>query len=73
MISGELTREEWLKPLSCKEIQEQATYVYPDSKLDAWTVPKLSGKNSPGNVPEANKKVEYEELEFNGGGQPSLF
>ena len=66
-------REEWLKPLSCNEIQELATYVYPDSKLDAWTVPKLSGKNSPGNVPEANKKVEYEELEFNGGGQLTLF
>jgi len=42
MISGELTREEWLKPLSRKDLQELATCVFPDSKLDAWTVPKLS-------------------------------
>lgn len=73
VILPEDLREEWLKPLSRKEIEELATYVFPDSKLDAWTVPKLSGKHSPGNVPESNKKVEYEELDFNGGGQLSLF
>ena len=67
VILPENIREEWLKPLSRKEIQELATFVYPDSKLIAWTVPKLSGKNSPGNVPDANKKVEYEELEFEFG------
>jgi len=73
VILPEDLREEWLKPLSQNEIQELATFVYPDSQLDAWTVPRLSGKNSPGNVPEANKKVEYEELQFKCGGQLSLF
>lgn len=73
VILPEGMREEWLKPLSKNKIQELATFVYPDSKLDAWTVPKLSGKNSPGNVSEANKKVEYEDLVFNGGSQLSLF
>lgn len=67
VILPEDLREEWLKPLSKQEIKEIATYVYPDSQLDAWTVQKLSGKNSTGNVPEANEKVEYQELEFDGG------
>lgn len=73
VILPEAFMEDWLKPLSQKEIQELATYVFPDSKLDSWTVPKLSGKDSPGNVPDANKKVEYEELVFDGGSQLSLF
>ncbi len=73
VILPEDLQEEWLKPLSRREVQELATYVFPDSKLDAWTVPKLSGKNSPGNVPEANQKCEYEELQFASGDQLSLF
>jgi hypothetical protein len=46
-----------------------ATFVCPDSKPDAQTVPKLSGKDSPANIPHANQKVEYEDLEFDSGTQ----
>lgn len=73
VILPEDLREEWLKPLSRREIQELATYVFPGSKLNAWTVPKLSGNNSPGNVPEANKKFEYPELDFDVGSRRTLF
>lgn len=66
--------DEWLRELSRAEIQELATYVFPDSMLDAWTVPKLSGKESPGNVPESNRKVDYPELVFDKGpAQGKLF
>lgn len=73
VILPEDLREEWLKPLSPEEIRELATYVFPDSKLDTWTVPKLSGKNSPGNVPEASQKCEYAELDFDEDDQLKLF
>ena len=73
VILPEDIREEWLKPLSRQEIHELATYVYPDSKLDAWTVRKLSGKDSPGNVPEANEKFEYPDLIFDKNSEPTLF
>ena len=73
VILPETIADEWLKPLSEKELKELATYVFPDSKLDAWTVQKLSGKDSPGNVPDASKKHKYEELVFDSGEQPKLF
>lgn len=66
-------REDWLKPLSQKEIQELATYQFTESKLDAWTVRKLSGKDSPGNSPEADKKFTYADLDPNGDTQKTLF
>lgn len=65
--------EEWLKPLTKQELQELATYLSPDSELDAWTVRPLSGKNAPGNVPEANKEFEYPDLEWGDKSQLSLF
>ncbi len=73
VILPENVADEWLKPLTEKELKELATYVFPDSQLDAWTVGKLSGKDSPGNVPDANKKHKYEELVFDAGDQPKLF
>ena len=73
VIFPETLADEWLKMLSIKELKELATYQFPDSKLDAWTVRKLSGKDSPGNVPEANKKHKYEELVFEDNEQPKLF
>lgn len=66
-------RELWLNPLSRKEIQELAVFEFPDSMLDAWTVKKLSGKDSPGNVPEASTKFEYKELIFDSKSEPTLF
>ncbi len=65
-------RELWLKPLSKKEIQELAVFKIPDSILESWTVKKLSGKDSPGNVPEASSKYEYKELMFDDN-EPGLF
>jgi putative SOS response-associated peptidase YedK len=73
VILPEDLREMWLKPLSKQEVKELATYVYPDSKLDAWTVRKLSGKDSPGNVLEASEKFEYADFNFDGNTQLYLF
>ena len=73
VILPENMMEDWLRPLSQKEIQELATYVFPDSKLDSWTVRKLTGKESVGNVPKANEKFEYEGLVFDDGKELKLF
>jgi putative SOS response-associated peptidase YedK len=73
VILPENMMEDWLEPLSRKEIQELASFVYPDSQLDSWTVRKLSGKDSPGNVPEANEKYEYKELAFDSNTDLKLF
>lgn len=73
VILTEDIRDLWLKPLSKKEIQELAVFEFPDSLLDAWTVKKLSGKDSPGNVPNANEKFEYKELVFDDNSEPTLF
>jgi hypothetical protein len=37
--------------------------------MEAYTVRKLSGKNSLGNVPDANKKFDYPELTFDSGNE----
>ncbi|HSO86161.1 MAG TPA: SOS response-associated peptidase [Draconibacterium sp.] len=55
--------EEYLRPLSRKEIEELCV-PFPDSQMVAHTVKSLSGKNSPGNVPEANEKYFYPDLVF---------
>ncbi len=73
VIFTETLADEWLKKLSEKELKELATYQFPDSMLDAWTVRKLSGKDSPGNVPEASEKYEYEELSSDNHTQQKLF
>lgn len=63
VILPENVTEEYLKPLSRKEIEELCA-PFPDSQLEAITVKSLSGKNSPGNVQEANEKYHYPELVF---------
>lgn len=73
VILPENVREDWLRPLSRKEIQELANYQISDSVLEAWTVSPLSGKNSPGNSPEANKKTIYAELNVREDKQQTLF
>ena len=61
VILPEGVENKWLNPLSKEELQE-LLQPFPDSKLMAHTVRKLSGKDSPGNVPEANQEFEYAEL-----------
>jgi len=72
ILSKELM-EEWLKPLSEKELKELATYQLPDSEMVAWAVQPLTGKNSPGNVSGASEKFEYEELAEEQDDQLTLF
>ena len=56
----------WLNPiedeLDIKKIQELIK-SYPDEELEAYTVPKLRGKEYLGNVPEISEMYEYQELE----------
>lgn len=47
-----------------KERLQQLLIPFPENELQAHTVRKLKGKDSPGNVPEANEKFEYPELKF---------
>ena len=54
ILSAEL-EDEWLKPLSKNELQDLLK-PFPASELKAYTVRRLSGKDSPGNVLEANKE-----------------
>lgn len=61
VILPEGVEDRWLAPLSKSELSE-LLQPFPDSKLMAHTVRKLSGKGSPGNVPEANEEFEYAEL-----------
>jgi len=66
VIFPENMTDEWLKPLSRKEIQELALYQFPDSELDAWTVAPLK------NEPEAIQPVHYPELEEENQGDAQL-
>lgn len=42
----------------------QQLLPFPDNELQAHTVKKLKGKNSPGNIKEANEPFYYQELNF---------
>ena len=55
--------DEWLKSIDRKELQKLVK-PFSDQKLKAHTVRKLSGKDSPGNLPEASNEYVYDELEF---------
>lgn len=73
VILPEELADEYLKPLSEKQVEELCQ-PYPEKLMEAYTVRSLSGKNSPGNVPSANEKFEYSELDFDGkSGQLKLF
>ncbi len=65
VILPETLTDEYLKPLSRKQVLELCE-PYPETLMEAHTVRSISGKNSPGNVPEANEKFEYPELSFGG-------
>lgn len=58
-------RETWLNPLSKPEIQELASFQYPEDEMEAWTVRSLIGLNSASNDPSINDKLEYPGLEIN--------
>ncbi len=53
----------WLSENHEEELQKLLK-PFPDEWMKAHTVKPLSGKNSPGNVPDANEYFEYEELAF---------
>ena len=72
VILPENLENDWLQPLNRDELQDLLR-PFSDSELVAHTVKRLSGKNSPGNVFDANKEFKYEELEFEGGNQFALF
>lgn len=58
-------QDEWLIPYkdesTIKQL-EQLLIPFNDKELEAYTVHRLKGKESVGNVPEAEKLFEYEEL-----------
>jgi putative SOS response-associated peptidase YedK len=58
-------QDEWLIPYkdesTIKQL-EQLLIPFNDEELEAYTVHRLKGKESVGNVPEAEKLFEYEEL-----------
>ena len=72
VILPEELENEWLKPIGKNELQDLLQPL-PDSELIARTVRKLSGKNSPGNIYEANEKYNYDDLEFDMNNQFNLF
>ena len=65
VILAEETIEQWLLPIqheADRKIIEELIRPYSKNDLKAFTVHKLRGKNSLGNVPEATKEHVYEEL-----------
>lgn len=54
---------EWLKTQNVKDLQKLVK-PFSDQELKAHTVRKLSGKDSPGNSPEASEEFIYDDLEF---------
>ena len=64
--------DEWLKPLNKNELQD-LLQPFPDSELIVRTVQKLTGKNSLGNVFDANKEHKYSDLEFENNNLLLLF
>lgn len=65
VILPEELENEWLKPIQSssdiKQLQELLR-PFPEEKLKAHTVQKLSGKNALGNVPESSDELAYEAL-----------
>jgi putative SOS response-associated peptidase YedK len=60
------TRHEWLIPWTGDETKEklmQLLVPYPDENMEAYTVPRLLGKEGVGNSPLALERFDYPELE----------
>lgn len=65
VILPEGFEDDWLIPgkeVSDIKSLQQLLIPFPDSELSSHSVRKLSGKDSPGNVPEASEEFVYEEL-----------
>ena len=65
--------KDWLKPINTKVDQDLLVTLiqsYDERELEAFTVPRLRGKEAIGNVPAAVKPFRYQELEQEQG---SLF
>jgi putative SOS response-associated peptidase YedK len=65
LILPEAMTDEYLKPFSREQVEELCE-PYPETIMEAHTVRSISGKNSPGSVPQANEKYEYSDLDFDG-------
>ncbi len=67
LILPEAIADKWLEPVTdevdIKAIQELIR-SYPSEEMEAYTVHRLRGKEYPGNIPEINERVTYEELVF---------
>jgi putative SOS response-associated peptidase YedK len=67
VILHEETINDWLQPINNetdrKYIEELLT-AYSTDELEAYTVPRLRGKNALGNVPETTQKIDYKELKL---------
>lgn len=73
VILEEEFADEWLTPIHSDADKQQIQSLlqaYNQDKLDAYTVASLRGQNALGNVPDANTKIVYPELDF---GQARLF
>lgn len=67
VILSEGNEEEWLKPIHNQhDIKKMKNLLKPfnEKQLHVYTVRKLSGKDSPGNIPEATEEYIYDELDF---------
>ncbi|MBI1307313.1 MAG: SOS response-associated peptidase [Bacteroidetes bacterium] len=59
--------DDWLRPWRDDTDSAFLTDMmqpFPQSELEAWPVRRLRGKDAVGNVPEANERYEYEELDL---------
>jgi len=66
VILDESWADQWLNPSEDKlgeDALKKLIRPFPDENLEAYTVGKLRGKDAVGNIPEATKKVLYEEVE----------
>ncbi len=63
LILADGAEDEWLKPINKNDLQSLLK-PFSEQELKAHTVRKLSGKDSPGNTPEASEEYVYEELKF---------
>jgi putative SOS response-associated peptidase YedK len=66
LILPEEIEDQWLKEVEDEvdlQALEELIQPYPQDALDAYTVPRLRGKEYMGNVPEINREMKYPELD----------
>jgi putative SOS response-associated peptidase YedK len=66
VILPEELEEEWINPKKSTNELAQLLLPFPEDLLKAHPVSRISGKDTKGNTPEAEKEYTYEELKLNG-------